>query len=247
MTYQPPTERRERILLFGVQGVGKSEAVLSIAKRCSPSPIHVIDTEMAYSALLTDETNVVYHPVLLDDWVELMQGVAAARKVATKDSWLVIDSMSSSWDAIQAHALDNDWTDKERGGVDWLRINREHIKLYRAILSWPGHVLMTARSKELALPKPSGKGGESKQVMTVFGMYGVKPAGQKDIGHIPPHTVILLTKSRVGEFQMTTVKDRKRKEVENQPVRDFARDYLMKLGGWKNDAVADTMETEGEA
>ena len=236
MTYLPPGPRRKRILLFGVFGTGKSEAVLSVARRVDPAPVHIIDTEFAYPALVTDETNITIYPVMFDDWTELMKSVKEAQKLATPDSWLVIDSLSNAWDAVQAHALDNKWLDPIRGGIDWPRVNREHVQLYKAILSWPGHVLMTARSKELATPSSSGK-GESKQTVVAFGSYGVKPAGQKDIGHVPPHTVLLMSKSRIGEYQMTTVKDRKRSEVEAVQVRDFARDYLLKIAGWTNDAI----------
>lgn len=229
MTYLPPGPRRERILLVGVYGTGKSEAVLSIAKRVAPAHMFVVDTEDAYVALVTDETNIEVMPVWSDDWAGMMAALTDAKARGTADSWLVLDSASSPWEAVQNYALDEAWKD-EKGGLDWVRINREYARLTRTLMSFPGHVLITSRAKDL------GK-QETKQTTSAFGEYNVKPAGQKDLGHVIPHTVLLLEKNRVGEFLMTTMKDRKRVEVNKQQVRDFARDYLLKIAGWTNDAV----------
>ena len=224
---QAPTVRRERILGFGLQGTGKSEMVLSVAQQVSPNKVTVVDTERAYEALVTDETNIEVHEIILDDWPGIMDAVAKAVASDGADDWLVIDSGSASWEAIQGYALEQNWTEMRDGekGINWIKVNAEHTKLYRALLSYPGHLLVTARQKDM------GK-LEGKQTVAVYGPYFVKPAGQKDLGHIIPHTVLLLTKNRQGEYAMTTVKDRKRAEVENEPLNNFARDYLVKIAGW---------------
>lgn len=73
---------------------------------------------------------------------------------------------------------------------------------------------------------------DDKEVKAAFGAYGVKPKGQKRLGHVPM-TVLWLTKSRVGAWAMTTIKDRGRTEVEDEPLTNFAKDYLMEVAGWK--------------
>jgi hypothetical protein len=45
-------------------------------------------------------------------------------------------------------------------------------------------------------------------------------------------TVLWLTKKRIGEWYITTIKDRGRKELEDQAVGDFAEDYLQAIAGW---------------
>jgi len=222
-----PTARRERILVFGLHGSGKSETILSIAKQVSPNKVTVVDTERAYEALVTDEDNLVINEIVLDDWEAMLSAVQHAVANDSADDWLAVDSGSMSWEAIQSYALEQGWTETRDGekGVDWIKVNAEHTKLYRAYLSYPGHLILTARQKDLG-------SRESKQTVNVYGSYFVKPAGQKDLGHIIPHTVLLLTTNRSAQYQMTTVKDRKRDVVENADLSNFARDYLVKIAGW---------------
>jgi hypothetical protein len=224
---QAPTPRRERILVFGLQGTGKSETILSIAQQVAPNKVTVVDTERAYEALVTSESNVEVKEVVLDDWEAMLSAVQDAVANDTAEDWLAVDSGSMSWEAIQGYALEQGWTETRDGekGVDWIKVNAEHTKLYRAYLSYPGHLILTARQKDLG-------SRESKQTVNVYGPYFVKPAGQKDLGHIIPHTVLLLTTNRSAQYQFTTIKDRKRALVENAELGNFARDYLVKIAGW---------------
>ena len=234
--YQPPGSRRERILLFGGFGTGKSEAATRVLERAlhPEARLWITDTERAYEALVDlDDHRVEFTDLTLEDWPAYVENANRTAREGDVDDWWVVDSATNSWEVVQQYALDQGW-ESDQGGVDWVRVNREHMRLYRAYLSFRGHLLLTGRSKELARPQKSGKSMESRQTVETYGAFGVKPAGQKDLGHVPPHTVLLMGKTKAGEWTITTVKDRKRAELDREPVRDFVRDYLVRVAGWRS-------------
>lgn len=240
--YQPPGSRRERILVFGGFGTGKSEAATRILDRAlhPDAKLWITDTERAYEALIdTDDPRVDFTDLTLEDWPAYVENAMEAAKGGGTDDWWVVDSATNSWEVVQQYGLDKGW-ESDMGGLDWVRVNREHARLFKAYLTFRGHLFLTARSKELAKPQKSGKQVESRQTLETYGAFGVKPAGQKDIGHVPPHTVLLTAKTKTGEWTLTTVKDRKRRELDREPLHDFVRDYLVGVAGWRNmDTAAD--------
>jgi len=261
MTWFPPTPRRERILLFGPGGVGKSEAVLRIGARVRPNRIFVLDTDFAYDALLTDDDdNMRVTPVDPSDWEGLLTAIEEIRKQVTADDWLVIDGITPSWEAVQSwyteqvfgksidayflevrkRTVDSKNLAAFEGFTDWNVVNKTYALLIKSILSWPSHLILTAE----AAPLGDAEGADNR---ATFGPLRLKPRGQKRLGHIT-HTVLYLSKTRAGEYQMSTVKDRRREELEFAPVRDFGRDYLWKIAGWRpaeTETETDT-ETEGD-
>jgi hypothetical protein len=97
--------------------------------------------------------------------------------------------------------------------------------LYRTILGSPAHVLLTAEQDSIG-------DRDDKKLQQLYGTYGVKPKGQKALGHTT-HTVLWLKKNRTGEYALTTVKDRGRDDQEDMVIADFGKDYLMKVAGWR--------------
>lgn len=261
---RPPINPREFILTFGVGGTGKSTALLEIARMCPTDTFHVIDSELQnYNRLLatafTDLDNVVVYPAEdWDDWVKLIPSI---NNSMGRDDWLGVDFATPTWDAVQGwfvekiHGQDIDeWfvakrqqnqrlKDSTKGGNevkgftalsgsdgDWQVINKVYFKhFYNALLKCPGHVYMTAEQDVI------GK-DDDKEVKAAYGPYGFKPKGQKKLGHVPM-TSMWLTKARVGKYNMTTIKDRGRPEVEDEPLDNFAQDYLIELAGWKKTRV----------
>lgn len=257
---RPPIRPRELILSMGVGGTGKSTAILEVARLCPDDTFYALDSELQnFNRLLatefTDVTNVEVTPVEeWGDWVDAIPKIGAQME---RDDWLIVDSGTPTWDAVQAWFVDkihgqdiDEWFiakrieneamkanksgDKEVKGFaalsgssgDWQVINKVYFKhFYNALLRVPGHVYMTA--EQAAIDK-----NDDKEVKAAFGAYGVKPKGQKRLGHVPM-TVLWLTKSRVGAWAMTTIKDRGRTEVEDEPLTNFAKDYLMEVAGWK--------------
>jgi len=258
---QPPDIKTpERILLYGVAGTGKSTAVLSIAKATGAN-VTIIDTERAHERLLETEwaglTNVKVKDVRFDamvndttNWDEMLGAVRDCIKTMNKGDWLVIDSITPTWDDVQAWFTQRLWGDDladymmaariqtqeagKRGGsafegfTDWPVINKTYNLLYNLILNAPGHVLLTAETAALI------DEGTDNQIM--FGAHGVKPKGQKRLPHIP-HTVMLTGRKRTGEWTLSTVKDRGRQPITGTTINDFAKDYLGNVCGWKQEAA----------
>lgn len=112
------------------------------------------------------------------------------------------------------------------GFTDWSVINPEYRRLQNMLLRCPGHVYCTAEVDAVDSAR------DNTETKGLFGAYGVKPRGQKRTAHIF-QTVLLMKKKRIGEWTMTTVKDRGRKEVEDVEVGDFGVRYLRRVAGWK--------------
>lgn len=253
---KPPIDPRERILGFGLAGTGKSHAILCIARRCPDVQFYVMDNDMAYARLLatefTDLSNVDVREVDSDDWEMTLETVGQIHREMKRDDWCVLDSTTPTWQAVQGwfteQVFDEGIEDyflevrkmktskKEKGKdvtlgafegfMDWPVINKQFAKMHRLIMRTPGHLYCTAE-----LANVSNK-DDDKQTLQVYGTYGVKPAGQKRMPHLF-QTTLLFTKNRVGEYFLTTIKDRGRPEQENMEMEDFAKDYLMAVAGWK--------------
>lgn len=259
LTLKSPLSTPERILVFGPEGVGKSAKLLDVARRVPDQQFHVIDNDYSQSCLrlletsYSDLTNVTPHRCDPDDWEEVVRLVGEMRQIIGPSDWLGIDSMTPTWSAVQGWfieqvhgtGVENYFLDvriaKEQargsggrdsktlgaldGWMDWPVINKEYFrKLYNGILGIQGHVWLTAEGAEISKE-------DDGDVKARFQGLGVKPGGQKRLGFVPS-TVLLLKKSRVGEYAMTTVKDRGREEMEDRKVEDFGVDYLRKVAGW---------------
>jgi len=267
LSLQTPIRTRERILTFGVGGVGKSNSILQIARKCPNRHFYIIDNDVSpsYNRALdtefTDLKNVTVRETDPDDWED---GLTAAQELGPEvgyDDWLAFDSMTSPWDAVQSWFIgklhgenDADYfmrvreeieafnsnakaADKKKsanpfeGFMDWPAINKQYFLLTKALFKTRGHLYITAEQTTLTK-------SEADEIKGLFGPYGVKPKGQKKLTH-QPHTILLLTKSRQGEYRITTIKDRSRAEVEEKPVVDFSKDYLRDIAGWKMEVVKD--------
>lgn len=255
ISFQSPIRARERILGYGPAGAGKSTAILTVARRCPDSTFRVIDNEFDnYDRLLdtefSDLENVDVSP--MTDWEGFLPKVKELKRESEKNDWLVVDSMTPTWDWVQeayisrifdeemdeffvnmriAQQNSKDAPDGLDGWKDWGVINKMYSPLYRELLTTNCHVYLTAEADKLSEPI-KGKGGESKEGKQLFGVLGLKPKGQKRLGHIA-QTVILFSKSRQGEWVMNSAKDRGRSEMEDTPVGDFSKDYLVGVAGWK--------------
>lgn len=248
--------RRERIMYMGAWGTGKTSAWLNIAKWSfdtgSPARFYAIDTDNALEAFLEPGTqyeklsasnggNVEWTRAY--EWEEYTAATDLYRDKLTQDDWLIIDFISPAWDAVQGYYIQEIFKDdpaeyflmmrrENKGGnpldgyKDWSQINR----LYK---TWMNRMLhRTAGHKFLTAEVATMGQGETKENRATFGSYGVKPKGQKQLGH-QPHTLLLGTVDRQGEISVTTVKDRERTPVENLKINEFAIDYLCGVAGWQ--------------
>lgn len=252
---RPSINPRERLLTFGVGGTGKSAALLRIARKCPTDTFYVLDTDYGnYDRLLATEFSDLdnVRVYVVDEWDEYTEHVKEIQAEMQRDDWLGIDMMTQSWQAVQGwftnQVFNSDIAEyfmevrKKKaeadqgkkslgafdGWMDWPVINKVYFKFYNQLLKTPGHLYMAAE-------QDATSSDDDKEVKAAFGPYGVKPRGQKRLGHVAS-SVIWLTKSRSGgsgHWAMTTIKDRGRVEVEDEIVKDFATDYLMKIAGWR--------------
>lgn len=238
----PKGTARERLLLIGGAGTGKTTAHLSIAKKVPTSKFFVLDSDFAIDRMIENENLPNVEHRLAIEWTDYVEGVKEYQAKMTTDDWLVIDFLSPAWDAVQAwyvdqiHGKDIDAYFIEArkkktkgnpldGDTDWGIINKAYKAFVNILLRTPGHILCTAPAKAIGER-------DDPQLKATFGAYGVRPEGQKHTAHVF-HTILWMTKTRVGEYQMTTIKDRGRREVEKAPVADFAGSYLMAVAGWR--------------
>lgn len=252
----------ERILIYGQPGTGKSRAALTIA-RVMPADqtMYVVDTDYSasYDRLLWTEFvdvaergNVDVRVVDSDDWRATLATVQELSAQAGKGDWLVLDSASPTWPALQGLFItlrhgDNFLDVFDRKGqaaatqttdadINWQAVNAEYAKLYKALFLTKAHVLVTAEADVIDEKKAEQK------IKQLYGTYGFKPKGQKNLGH-STHTVLFAGRKRAGEFHLSTVKDRGREELEQQEITDFARDYLLKVAKWR---PVKKKQTDGE-
>lgn len=254
-TLRSPIRVGERILMFGVSGTRKTSSALDIARRCVDAKFYVLDNEgQSYERLLWTEYvdvaergNYEIENVWMDEWEPYVPTIQRWRKTAGANDWLVVDSITRTWPAVQswyyeqvfgagtsAHLMElrkaaRDEKDyKKNLAIDnaWDVINPSYMRLYTEIMKWPGHVYLVADQKEYDAKNAT------KEQQANYSILGVMPAGQKQLPNIP-QTVLHAEKNRAGVAMLTTVKDRGRESMSAVAVEDFATDYLVAVAGWK--------------
>lgn len=250
---QPPPGVQERILVMGGFGSGKTSCWLNIAKWSqqsgSDAKFYVLDTDSSVRHMVSvpgsqygDLQNLIISEVY--DWPEYIKALEdAVSKVRPHLDWIVVDFVSTAWEAVQEHYVDlvykteisefflDQAVAKQSkapldGWKDWSVINRMYKRFANTLIHrHNGHVFMVAGAKAIS-------DTEDRSVRALFGAHGVRPTGQKALGHTP-HTVILNKVGAPGEIFLTTVKDRERPVLEVQRLHEFALDYLVVVAGWK--------------
>lgn len=250
---QPPVGIRERILGMGGFGSGKTTMYLNIAKWSqetgSDARFYVIDSDNAVRHMLNVPTS-QYHGlenIVLTEVSEFPEYIDALDIANTNVrpglDWICVDFASSAWDAAQEYYVSEIYRTgmsefflqqaKLRSGSaaldgwkDWSIINRLYKDFSTKILNTQAHVFLVAGAKALS-------DREDRSVRALFGSHGVRPTGQKHLGHLP-HTVLLAHVLKPGEITLTTIKDRERPTLDgSQPLNEFALDYLVNIAGWK--------------
>lgn len=257
MKLQSPYKFRERILLVGGGGAGKTTAALSMIQSSGlPADVVDLDYSMAYDrAIDTDFEEarelVTVHSVL-PEWEQAIEEVEAIVAEHGDDParWLVLDSISPTWDLVQSWYIflamgsnigkhmaelrrdaDNtkDYQAQLAESMNWQAVKKEYARLYRAIMSWKGHLILTAEAKSI-------KGERDADQIALYGQVGYKPVGEGRLHHVTS-TTLFLQHAKKG-YEYSTIKDRNRREVEHElvePIEDggFATSYLREVAGWQ--------------
>lgn len=244
----------ERILAMGGPGSGKTTGWFRAVEHGSGIG-YVLDTDRTTQRFLSSkefehlEDRLVIHTPT--EWPQFTGKVKEWLKVATPDDWLVIDMASEAWNSVQDYFC---WVvyGKTRGEMalehrakviqdqqgkgkpnpfDGLSdyagtINPMYREWQADVLRWPGHIYLATGASKII----DGV-DRDRDILNIFGKYGVKPEGQKHLGYIA-NSVLLFAQSRRG-FLLTSVKDRQREQVEGLEMSNFAWDYLVGVGGWQ--------------
>jgi hypothetical protein len=247
----------ERILSMGMWGAGKTHAWTTLSKwyreTNTPGIFHVLDSDNTSLRSLDNTGNWEENVVRADvsEWTDLTGWTDKYTETAVTGDWLVIDSIDAAWSLVQdyyiseqfgqdsadfflaarkanqsGHPLASDY------GSNWQVINRLYQRWIMKVIRWPGHVYAATPAQQVTQPNQSGKGGDSKDIRDAFGRYGMRPAGQKNLG-FQFHTVLLMASPSKDQYTVTSVKDRSRELLVNQPVSDFTIQYLCGTAGWE--------------
>lgn len=248
-------------MAFGLYGTRKSTSVLEIADQCPSSDFYVVDNEFNtsnYDRLIEKQFPHLQNVTVLEtdpeDWDEYIDAIRQQRLRVGPNDWLVVDSTTPSWDAIQGWYIDElynknigDYFMEIRrqaaaatsgGGKDksghplagsfgkhWDAIKKVYYEMYREFRRCKGHIYITAQEGKVYEE-------EDKETRDLY-VGGKKPKGEGQIAHAP-HTVLWMEKTRDGEFQYTTIKNRGEEEDQYKiKYNNFALDFLVRVGKWK--------------
>lgn len=253
-----PNALREKILLIGGPKVGKTSCWLSTAwwawKSGDPRHFYVIDTDDAVEAVMLDEKfagmdNVTVYAA--NEWEEYESAGETARSLAKEGDWIVVDFADKAWKAVQNYYLREvrkksradalmdaskkgaqGW-DLFREDFDWASINAVYDEWIKPLLLGAHRAHLFFVTEQAEIIESSKMTDEQKRAKREFGRF--KPTGQKSL---PYQVRSILRLDRIARGRIiTTLGDRARKELENDDMNDFFRDYLRDVAGW---SVVDT-------
>lgn len=208
-------EAKLRCAIFGPSGAGKTFTALRIATGMGGN-IAVIDTERGSASKYADrfEFDVMeLGSPQIDNYVE---GIMLAGK-AVYDI-LIIDSLSHGWQEL-LEEIDRLAKTKYKGNTwsAWSDGTPHQKKLINAILSYPGHIIATMRSKtEWTIAENNGKRTPQR--------VGLAPEQGKGIEYefdllmeMSPDHICSILKDRTGMFQDKMIE---------KPGEDFGKELI---------------------
>lgn len=268
MTLHYPRVSRERILAVGIEGTGKTQIGLQIARACDDVTCWVIETDPSWERSLEDPefedlTNIEL--LRCRDWPATKAAIERVWAEAGRDDWIIFDNISRPWQWIR------DWywatiLDEPRDEF-LLRVRKAEIAALTGgkqdddgahkasqedFAEWEfinphydTHVTQRLLDPPCHLyltawakPWVDRFDSKNRELANLYESHGVKPAGQKETGRLT-NTVLLLLKTHSGGYQMTTVKDRGgRVEFNRAEWTDFASDYMEEQGWIKTSTKA---------
>jgi len=259
-----PWREPERIMLYGMEGSGKSNAVMAIAERMPRNRVVVLDNDRSPSYTRTLDRrfphveNVEVVKINPDSWDDLMGALREYGPGIGKDDLLVVDPLGDAWNTVQGYYsrrvhgedLDDFFIAAQMKAMEAkTKGSKSSMSAFEGMTEWPiinalwGKMLdalllvkghVVVTSGQVALRDEKF---ESKENTQTYARIGYRPAGQKNLGHVFS-TVVWMHRNMAGEFRMTTAKDRDNELVVNQDVGSFATDYLVKVAGWKVRPIA---------
>jgi hypothetical protein len=213
-----------RAAIFGPSGAGKTFTSLRVATGlASGGEIAVIDTERGSASKYADRF--AFDVLELDD--QTIDGYASAIAVAASVGYsvLVIDSLSHGWQSL-LEEVEKLAKAKYRGNTwsAWSEGTPMQRRLVQSILTYPGHVIATMRSKtEWTTVDNNGKKTPQR--------VGLAPEQGKGVEYefdllveISTEHIANVIKDRTGKFQDKLI---------DRPGEDFGQ----QLAAWLSDGI----------
>lgn len=202
-----------RLALQGPSGSGKTRSALDIGAHLGDR-LALIDTEerssCRYAHLYDFDVQHLsdHHP---------NQYIGAIREARGQYDVLVIDSFSHAW-FWELEAVDKNFK-------NWSAVRPVERQLLKAILSFPGHVIVTMRSKtEWLLEEGTNKNGKSTTIPKKVGTAPIQSPGTEYefdvVGELDLQHVLRVTKSRFDGLDGIEV---------SLPGKEFAAQLLQSL------------------
>jgi len=221
-----------RCALFGPSGSGKTMTALRMAKGIAEKmycPVGVIDSEARSASKYADRFQ--FEVDNLDK--KTVEHYIASMNEAAKAGYkvLVIDSLSHAWRELTEEVDRITQASQSKNSVlSWAKVNPKQKRLIDTILNYPGHLIVTMRSKtEWVI-------GEGKNGKTAPEKLGLAPEQGKGIEYefdmlceINQAHQATVTKDRTGKFQ---------DEVIEKPGEDFGIALYEWLAGNANEITA---------
>ena len=197
-----------RCALFGPSGSGKTMTALKMAKGIADkmgTSFAVIDTEARSASKYSDRISFEVDDLekkTVDHYIASMNEAAKAGfKV------LVIDSLSHAWRELTEEVDRITQASASKSSIlSWGKVSPKQKKLVEVILNYPGHIIVTMRSKTEWII------GEGKNGKTVPEKLGLAPEQGKGIEYefdllceINQQHVATVTKDRTGKYQDLTI------------------------------------------
>ena len=245
---------RERILVYGQPGSGKSYAHLKTAEAYPGSKFYIIDTDDSIPRMLDGEfshlNNVEVYPAW--NWLGCRKALDDIRPKVKNRDWVVVDMLCSTWDFVQSFFVEEIFGQdiasyflqarkelKEgasslsalKGWTDWSVIN----KLYQ---TWINEITYQLPCHKFFACKATAVRREDEpNIRDTYSDFGARPEGEKR-NTFRVHSIFLLTHDRSGYYISTVGKDRGRLKLENTPLtpeQNFATKYLQLFAGWEKE------------
>jgi hypothetical protein len=198
------TKQKLRLAIDGVSGSGKTFTALAVASGMG-GPAVVVDSEHGSASLYADRfafDTIELRRFQIEDYIAALE-MAASGNGGEPYPVVIVDSASHAWDALveRVERIAN-----RKYGGNTLRAWGEGMPLQRrlieAALDYPGHVIVTCRSKTEYSVEKNEKGGAAIKKVGASAVqrqgfeYEFTMAMTMDANHVG-----LVTKDRTGKFQ----------------------------------------------
>lgn len=262
-----PLRSKERILIFGHEGTGKSTDAISIAQSIPTQNVYVIDNDNAYDRLIdTTEEPITNLFIAGQDfaqdqdvysWDGFKNSIQIAIANMDTEDWLVVDMLSKAWDMVQEWFIESifqedidDYFLRIRMEKERMKANSKEKKALGALegwMDWP--VINQTYHKRVSTPLLRCPGhlicvAEAQKLSDdddrgIKELYGTLAARPKGQKRSGHimQTVIMQGRKRNGDFTLTGVKDRGRVLWDGEAFENFAMDYLVGTAGWEKKFV----------